>query len=137
MVEPVVLSQTEVAELMNTLAGAVSERDVNGIVALFAPNSEVVCFVAGTEEKRLELDEVRGQLERHLVQWQAVSLQWQWRLASAKASLACVSADGTLRIVTQGREEEMTFHLTVILEKSKIKWAVLQSRDSVPVDRAT
>ena len=58
------LIEKEVMERLYAFADTLSCRDVDGLLALFAPDPDVVVLGSGTDEKRLGRLELRQQIER-------------------------------------------------------------------------
>jgi ketosteroid isomerase-like protein len=71
-----------------------ARRDIDGLLALFAPDSDLVLFGTGADEKRVGLAELKFQAERDWAQSDSISFEFGWRSVSAAGSVAWLAAEG-------------------------------------------
>jgi ketosteroid isomerase-like protein len=126
--------KTEAAVLatLNKLTESYAQRDMEGLMALIAPDDDLVLFGTGADEKRLGRDGFRLQAERDWAQAEALDFQIGWHSVSAAGSVAWLAADGTGRGRAGGQEFAFPFRLTAVLEQRGDEWFFVQSHFSLP-----
>lgn len=128
-------AQTEAAVMavLERFAENYTKRDLEGNLALFAPDSDVVLYGTGADEKRVGLDEIKAQIERDWSQSDATSLTYEWTSVSAADSVAWVAADVTFKAKIGEQELTLDGRLTIVLENRAGKWLIVQGHFSLPV----
>ena len=129
-------TEAEVMAVMNQYNEAYARRDVDGVLALFAPDPDVVTIGTGQDEKCVGLAEIRAQLERDFAQSEAVSIEFSWHSVSRAGSVAWVAADCVAQVkMTDGREMSLQIRATFVLKQRAGKWLIVQSHGSLPAAR--
>jgi len=111
---------------------AFSKRDINGVMAFFAPELDVVVIGTGKDEKCVGPNETKAILERAFAQFKEASVKFGWHSVSAIGSVALVATDVVLSMKTTDREIIEHIRLTVALERRGDRWVIIQWHDSVP-----
>jgi ketosteroid isomerase-like protein len=127
-------AQTEAA-LMATFEQfkqAYEQRDIEHLLALWAPDPDVVLIGTGADEKCVGLAEIQKQAERDWAQSVAFSLEWGWFSVSATGSVAWVAADAVGYVKAGGQEMHLPLRLTAVLEHRGAKWLWVQAHVSMP-----
>jgi ketosteroid isomerase-like protein len=126
--------KTEAAVLatLDKLTESYAKRDMEGLMALIAPDDDLVLFGTGADERRVGRDEFRLQAERDWAQSEALDFQIGWHSVSAAGSVAWLAADGTGRGRAGGQEFAFPFRLTAVLEQRGDEWLFVQSHFSLP-----
>lgn len=125
-------TESEVMAVLTKAHDAYARRDIDGLLAAFVPDADVIMIGTGADEKRIGLAEIRAQAERDWAQTEASSLQFGWHSVSAAGSVACVATDATFNIKAGGQEMAIPARMTAVLEKRGEKWLVLQAHYSLP-----
>jgi uncharacterized protein (TIGR02246 family) len=125
-------TEAAVMAVMHKLFEAFEKRDLNGGLALFAPDPDVVFIGTGGDEKCIGLAEIRAEFERAFTQSEQASIQLGWHLVSSAGSVAWVAADAVIRAKVSGQETSFPVRFTTVMEKRGDKWLVVQSHDSMP-----
>ncbi|HEV2459045.1 MAG TPA: nuclear transport factor 2 family protein [Ktedonobacterales bacterium] len=127
-------AQTETAVLatLEQFKQAYEHRNMGHLLALFAPDADVVLFGTGADEKRIGLAEIQAQAERDWAQAEAFTLEWGWSSVSAAGSVAWVAADVVGHITMGGQEVHLPLRLTAVLEHRGGSWLWVQSHVSLP-----
>jgi uncharacterized protein (TIGR02246 family) len=123
------------AEVMNAVMqcfDAFAKRDLNTMLAFFAPDPDVVVIGTGRDEKGIGFAEVKTIFERAFSQFNEASFEFGWHSVSVAGPLAWLAADITLHVEASDREISRQIRLTGIMEKRGDRWLILQSHDSVP-----
>jgi hypothetical protein len=118
--------------VMNQFIAAFDERDLDGGLALFVLDLDVVSIGTGGDEKCIGLAEIEAELQRASAQSEGSSIQLGWSSVSAAGSVAWVAADAVVRAKVSGQEISFPIRITTVLEQRGDKWLVVQSHDSVP-----
>jgi ketosteroid isomerase-like protein len=125
-------TETEVLAVLNKMSEAYARRDTNGIRAVIAPDSDVVMFGTGADEKRIGVEEIQAQAERDWSQTEAASFQLDECAVSAAGSVAWVAADITFNVKAGGQELALPGRMTSVLEKRESHWLIVQAHFSFP-----
>jgi ketosteroid isomerase-like protein len=127
-------AQTEAAVLatLEQFKQAYEQRDVERLLALFAPDADVVLFGTGADEKRLGMAEIRAQAERDWAQAEAFILEWGWSSVSAAGSVAWVAADVVGHVTMGGQQVHLPLRLSAVLERRGASWLWMQAHASLP-----
>lgn len=127
-------AQTE-AGLMATLEQfkqAYEQRDIERLLALLAPDPDVVLIGTGAYEKCMGLAEIQMQAERDWAQSVAFSLEWGWPSVSVADKVACHLGDFIGNIKVAEQEIPLPLRLTVVLEHRGDNWLWVQMHSSIP-----
>jgi uncharacterized protein (TIGR02246 family) len=111
---------------------AFTKRDLDAILAFFAPDPDVIVIVTGGDEKGVGLAEIRNILGRAIGQFEEASFKFGWHSVSTTGSVATLAADVTLYVKTRDRQITEQIRLTVVLEKRGDRWLIIQWHDSLP-----
>lgn len=127
-------ARTEVAVMtvLNRFAEDYAKRELEGVLALFAPDSDVVMFGSGADEKRVGLAEIKALVERDWSQSDAASFTYGWTSVSAAGPVAWVAADVTFKAKVGGQEVTLLGRLTGVLENRAGNWLLVQGHFSLP-----
>ena len=125
-------TEAEVVAALNKLSEGYTRRDMNGLLALLAPDPDVFIFGTGADERRVGLAEIRAQFERDWSQSEAASFQWGRHSVSAAGPVAWVAADVTFKIKVAGEEVTLPGRMTGVLEKRGDRWLIAQAHFSLP-----
>jgi uncharacterized protein (TIGR02246 family) len=123
------------AEVMNAIKQcfeAFAKRDLNAMLAFFAPDPDVVVIGTGRDEKGIGFAEVKAIFERAFSQFNEASFEFGWHSVSVAGPLAWLATDITFHVKAGGREISQQIRLTSIMEKRGDRWLILQAHDSVP-----
>ena len=111
---------------------AYARRDTNGIQAVIAPDSDVVMFGTGADEKRIGVAEIQAQAERDWSQTEAASFQLAECSVSAAGPVAWAAADITFNLKVGGQELALPGRMTSVLEQRENQWLIVQAHFSFP-----
>lgn len=125
-------TEAAVMAVVNQLIEAFTKRDLDGALALFAPDPDVVFIGSGVDEKCIGLAEVKAEFERAFAQSEEASIQLGWYSVSAAGPVAWVASDGVIQAKVSGQEISFPIRLTTVLEQRAGKWLVVHSHDSLP-----
>jgi ketosteroid isomerase-like protein len=125
-------TEKEVMDALQTFVRAYRDRDLKGMLELFAPDPDVVFYGNGEDEKSIGVSGIKEQAEHDWSQSAAVSLGIKWRSVSMAGLAAWLAAD--LEIVAEGGGVEMSLpaRLTAVLERRGDRWFFMQLHVSLP-----
>ena len=127
-------TEAGVMAVMNQYNESYAKRDVEGVLSLFAPDTDIVTIGTGADERRIGRQELKTQLERDFAQSEAASIEFLWHSVSAAGLVAWLAADCIAHVkMTDGQEIKLTARLTAVLEKRQGQWLILQLHTSVPM----
>jgi uncharacterized protein (TIGR02246 family) len=125
-------TEAAVMSVVKQMFEAFTKRDINRVMAFFAPEPDVVVIGTGKDEKCVGPNQIRAILKRAFAQFKEASVKFGWHSVSAAGSVALVAADVVLSMKTSDREIAEHLRLTVALEQQGNKWLIMQWHDSVP-----
>jgi ketosteroid isomerase-like protein len=127
-----VKTEAEVMTTLNRFIKAYQDKDLAGILKLFAPDPDVVFYGNGEDEKSIGIVGIREQAEHDWSQSSAVSLEIKWSSVSSAGAVAWLAADIEIHAGVGGIEMRLPARLTAILEKRAGEWLFMQWHASVP-----
>jgi ketosteroid isomerase-like protein len=125
-------TQSEVVDVLNRAHDAYRRRDIDELLGYFAPDTDVVMYGTGADEKRIGRDAIRQQAERDWAQTESSAFDWNWHSVVGSENVACLSADGAATVTIEGENINMPIRFTGVLEKQGDKWLFVQAHYSVP-----
>ncbi len=124
--------EAAVIHCVATFGTAYNRRDPATILALFAPDADVVFLGTGADERRVGPDAVRAQLERDFAQSDEASFAWSWQTVSQAGMVAWITAEGHVSATIEGHHLSFPLRLTGVLERRATDWLFVQMHLSVP-----
>jgi uncharacterized protein (TIGR02246 family) len=125
-------TEAAVMNVMNQFSEAFAKRDLDALLALLAPDPDVVFIGTGGDEKRIGLAEIKTLGERDFAQFEDASMKFGWHSVSAAGSVAWMAADIVLHVKTSGREISLQARGTAVLEQRGDRWLIVQFHGSLP-----
>jgi ketosteroid isomerase-like protein len=127
-------AKTEAAVLavMDRFTESYRNRDIDGLMAIIAPDEDLFLFGTGGDEKRTGPDEFRYQAERDWAQTEALDFKLDWQQISAAGRVAWVAGEGIGQGRVGGQEIAFPLRLTAVLENRGDQWLMVQSHVSLP-----
>lgn len=125
-------TEAAVRSVLDSFAEGYEKRDMEGVLSLFAPDTDVVMFGTGADEKRVGLAEIRRQVERDWSQSDAITLTYGWTSVSAAGSIAWLAADVAFNATIGEQELTLEGRSTLVLENRYGKWLIVQGHFSLP-----
>jgi ketosteroid isomerase-like protein len=125
-------TEAVVVNIVKQRLEAFTKKDLDTLLAFFAPDPDVIVIGTGGDEKGVGLAEVRNILRRAFAQFEEASFKFGWYSVSTAGSVAMLAADVTLFVKTSGRQITEQIRLTVVLEQRGDRWFIIQWHDSLP-----
>jgi uncharacterized protein (TIGR02246 family) len=125
-------TQTEVRALLDRVAKTFGDRDIDGFLACFAPDPDVVMIGTGADETGTGTEEIGELIKRAWSQSESASLRFGRTLISAAGSVAWITADASVKAQVGGRDLAEDLRFTIVLEKRADTWLIVQTHDSLP-----
>jgi ketosteroid isomerase-like protein len=125
-------TEAAVVGVLNRMAEAYAERDLDAIRAVFLPDPDIVMYGTGVDEKRVGLSEVEAQVKRDWSQSEATSMVLGWHSVSAAGPVAWMAADMAFKAMVGGDELTLPGRLTTVLERRGEDWLIAQAHFSFP-----
>lgn len=125
-------TEAEVMEFLNRFAKAYEERKIDDLMALFAPDPDVVLIGSGVDWKLIGVDGIRTRAERDWAQSEASSFEFGWTSVSKAGSIVWLASEVTVRAKIAGEEATFPWRLTAVLDNRENSWLVCQLHLSAP-----
>jgi ketosteroid isomerase-like protein len=130
-------TKAAVMAVLDQFNDAFRHRDMERLLALFAPDPDVVLIGTGADEKRVGVAEIQAQTERDWSQSEALFWEWGWTSVSAAGSVAWVAVDAVGHVKVAGQELHLPMRVTAVLEHRGAHWLFLQAHASLPTPEQT
>lgn len=111
---------------------ASGQQDMDRLLALFAPDPDLVLIGTGADELAVGVAEVKKLYEREVAQDHTSTWEVAWSSVSAAGSVAWMAMRGVLHIGAAGQESHVPLRITAVLEQREGTWLVVQGHTSLP-----
>jgi ketosteroid isomerase-like protein len=111
---------------------AYSQRDLDGALAVIAPDEDVVGIGTGLDEWRVGPEQFKTQIERDFAQSEALSVEYEPLVVSEAGSVAWVAGRATVQARVEGQDQMLTGRFTAVLEHRGGRWLLMQTHFSLP-----
>jgi ketosteroid isomerase-like protein len=125
-------TQAAVEATLQQWKDAYSRRDVDGALAVIAPDDDVVGIGTGPDECRVGPEEFKAQLERDFAQAEALSVDYEPLVVSEAGPVAWVAGRARVQARVEGQELTLVGRLTAVLEQRQDRWLLVQTHFSLP-----
>ena len=125
-------TQAAVQATLQQWKDAYSRRDLDGALAVMAPDDDVVGIGTGPDEWRVGPAAFRAQLERDLAQSEALSVDYEPLVVSEAGPVAWVAGRATVQARVDGQDLALTGRFTAVLEQREGRWLLMQTHFSLP-----
>jgi ketosteroid isomerase-like protein len=125
-------TEKEVTAVLNRFLETYMRRDVEGALALLAPDPDLMIIGTGPDEKIVGIQEARAQIRRDYQQSGDISVKLGRVAVSAAGPVAWVAADSTWKVKLSGHDTSYRWRWTLVMEKRQEKWLIIQSHLSAP-----
>jgi uncharacterized protein (TIGR02246 family) len=125
-------TENGITAVLKKLADAYAERNLKNVMSCFAPDSDVVLYGTGADEKRIGLKQIQAQVERDWSQTETAAFSFDWISISGAETVAWAAADGEFRFRANGQDVSLPARMTFVLEKGDGEWRIVQSHFSTP-----
>lgn len=130
-------TEAEVKAFLNEFSKAYKERKIDELMALIAPDPDIVLIGTGVDWKVIGFDEIKARAERDWTQSEASSLEFGWTSISRIGSVVLVAAEVTARVRIEGEESVFPWRLSAVLDNREGKWLMYQFHLSAPAGGQT
>jgi uncharacterized protein (TIGR02246 family) len=126
-----VQTEAELLEILERFCSGFAAGDAEGVVELFVPDADVV-MVTSEESLLRGPDEVGAFLHRYVQGTTRYSWTWDRCDVSAAGAVGWLLAEGKETSAAEGREEKHPYRMSVVCEKRKGRWFLVQIHGSSP-----
>ena len=125
-------TQAAVQATLRQWKDAYSQQDVDGVLAVIAPDDDVVGIGTGPDEWRVGPEEFKAQLERDFAQSEALSVDYEPLVVSEAGPVVWVAGRATVQARVEGQGLTLTGRFTAVLEQREGRWLLVQTHFSLP-----
>jgi ketosteroid isomerase-like protein len=125
-------TQAAVQATLQQWKDAYSQQDLDGALAVIAPDDDVVGIGTGPDEWRLGPQEFKAQLERDFAQSEDLSVAYEPLVVSEAGPVAWVAGRATVQARVDGQDLTLTGRFTAVLEQREGRWLLMQTHFSLP-----
>jgi uncharacterized protein (TIGR02246 family) len=124
-------TESALAEIHAAFCSAFERRDVEGVMRLLAPDADTT--VVTSEDALLKgSEEIRAFVDRYVAGPTTYSWVWDRRQVSSAGQIGWLLAEGTETAASPGRREVNPYRMTMVLERRRDQWLLLQVHGSSP-----
>jgi ketosteroid isomerase-like protein len=124
--------KAEVQSAIEAFMAAYAARDLDGVMSSFSSRDDVMMYGTGADEKRIGADALEAQVQRDWAQSDAASMTSDWMHVSGSGNVAWAAVDGSFDVTVEGQEMHIPARMTIVLEKEKGRWMIVQAHFSMP-----
>jgi ketosteroid isomerase-like protein len=125
-------TEAEVKAVLTKMTDSYKRKDMEALMACFAPDPDIVFYGTGADEKRIGPDGVRMQAQRDWDQTDSISMVFDDVSISSAGPVAWAAIDGAFEIGAGGQEFAMPARVTMVLEERNGSWLIMQGHFSAP-----
>jgi uncharacterized protein (TIGR02246 family) len=125
-------TQAAVQATLQQWKDAYSRRDVDGALAVLAPDADVVGIGTGPDEWRVGPEAFKAQIERDFAQSEALSVDYKPLVVSEAGPVAWVAGRARVQARVEGQDVSLTGRFTAVLEQREGRWLLMQTHFSTP-----
>jgi uncharacterized protein (TIGR02246 family) len=125
-------TESEVLAVINRFLETYMKHDIDGTLALLAPDPDTLFIGTGKDEKILGIQQARTQIKRDYEQGGDFSVKLGQVVVSAAGAVAWMSAEAHWQVKMGEQEKTYDWRWTMVLEKRQNKWLIVQSHLSAP-----
>ena len=123
--------EVEVVGALERFCSGFADRDAEAVMRLFGPDPDLVVVTSEDWLLRGPL-ELKRFLDRYVEGATTYSWKWDRHQVSGAGSVAWLVAEGMETAVTDGREEQHPYRMTMVLERREGRWVLMQVHGSSP-----
>ena len=125
-------TQAAVQATLQQWKDAYTQRDLDGALAVIAPDDDVVGIGTGPDEWRVGPEQFKAQIERDFAQSEALSVDYEPLVVSEAGPVAWVAGRASVQARVDGQDLTLTGRFTAVLEQRDGKWLLMQTHFSLP-----
>ena len=125
--------EKEVKEFLDSHAKAYESKDLAGLMALIAPDADVVFIDGDSEKPVLGQAAIKTAYEREFSQIKSASVKYTSTWIGSKGDVAWFAAQCAVSVDTGEDKITLPAHWSGVLEKRDGKWLLVQSHLSFPM----
>lgn len=122
----------EIDAAIHALTAAYKARDVQALLACFAPDPDVVLYGTGVDEKRTGPEQIRFQAERDWSQTESAELTFASCAASAAGNVAWAALEGAFKLRAAGETMNFPVRASLVFEQREGRWLIAHAHFSSP-----
>ena len=124
--------ETEVLAVVQRFMDAYAKRDKDQLMALFAPDPDLLLIGTGVDEKRFGQSEAEAQLNRDWAQSEYAFFEMVNYEVFGAGPVAWVVADMVANALSGGESLRFMVRQTMILERRDEAWLIVHIHTSIP-----
>lgn len=125
--------EAEIVKVLERFCAAFADRDGAAIMMTFGPEPDPELVVVTSEQSLLRGPVELGRfLDRYVVGPTTYSWKWDRHQVCRAGAVAWLIAEGTETAVTDGREEQHSYRMTMVLQRRDDRWDLMQVHGSSP-----
>jgi len=125
-------TEQEISSAIDRFTAAYAGRDLDAILASFAPDGDVVMYGTGADERRVGRDGVRDQVLRDWEQTDEIAMRFDRRVISSAGDVAWAALEGAFELSAGGESMSLPARTSLVFERRDGDWLVVHGHFSMP-----
>lgn len=121
-----------VHEMLRNYSQAYYDKNLEGMMQLFAPDTDLVAIGSGRDEWVKGPEELKNGFKRDMLQAENIKADFEDVTISSSGNVAWASARMAMSASVDGKETTIFGRLSIVLEKRENKWLFTHLHFSVP-----
>jgi uncharacterized protein (TIGR02246 family) len=126
-------TENDVIGLLKRWSDSFAAKDLEGILALFAPDADVTMLGSEDWEMGVGPDALRSVYKHLFSRGDSATWEWKWHQVSSSGSIAWLLATGVVHVKSVTAETSGPYRLSAVFEKTEDKWLWMQFHGSEPM----
>jgi uncharacterized protein (TIGR02246 family) len=132
MMKPAKKTESEIQSILERVAEAFDERDLDKMMSLFSNEEDLVVIGTGADEKKVGREEIKSLFKRDWAQSEASSIVYNWKSISTEGKIAWAAIEAAFYARVGSREMHIPTRLTIVLKKTGDGWLIVHWHASIP-----
>jgi uncharacterized protein (TIGR02246 family) len=126
-------TEDAVIGMLKKWSDSFSAKDLEAILALFAPDADVTMLGSEDWEMGIGPDALRSVYEHLFSRGDSATWEWKWHQVSSSGSTAWLLATGVVHIASAAGATSGPYRLSSVFEKREGRWLWMQFHGSEPM----
>jgi len=128
-------TEGEIKAALGKLSGAYKNKDLKGVMAMYAKGAGTLTIGSGKEEKALGYEAVKKVYEKDFTLWiMNTAMDYKIHALSSAGKVAWLAADLSATYITRDGILDVAGRFTAVLKKTGKNWQFVQTHFSFPAD---
>ena len=125
-------TEAAVMAVLDKFSDACARRDLEDVLGLFAPDTDIVVVASEADQRWNGVQEVKAFFERLFSRPLAYSFSWDWYWVWSVGPVAWVMTEGAEHLKGEDQQASFPYRRSAVLERRREKWRLVLLHGSEP-----